>query len=304
MAGPDDSTALRNASEALAHALPPLLVEAERVVQTVMHGVHGRRRAGPGEDFWQYRHYVRGDDAAAIDWRKSAASERVLIRENEWMAANTLWLWVQTDAGMRYRSDMAPVTKAHRAALIALALARLATRAGERVAALGADWRPDHTQAAVERLAVRFDPDAPMRQESLPPKAELPRFSTCVLIGDFFADPEELEARVRELAARGAKGHMLQVVDPAEETFPFTGRTRFEDCTGHEAMTVGKAEALRREYMERLAMHRDRLSALARRLDWTFHIHRTDAPVQRPLLALHAHIGGHVAMPHARGGAA
>ena len=97
---------------------------------------------------------------------------------------------------------------------------------------------------------------------------------------------------------------MLQVVDPAEETFPFTGRTRFEDCTGHEAMTVGRAEALRPEYMERLAMHRERLSALARRLDWTFHVHRTDAPVQRPLLALHAHIGGHVAMPHARGGAA
>jgi len=304
LARKDDSTALRNASEALAHALPPLLVEAERVAQTVMHGVHGRRRAGPGEDFWQYRHYVRGDDAAAIDWRKSAASERVLIRENEWMAANTLWLWVQTGAGMRYRSDMARVTKAHRAALIALALARLATRAGERVAALGAGWRPDHTGAAVERLAGWFDPETPMRREDLPPKAELPRFSTCVLIGDFFADADELEARVRELAARGARGHMLQVVDPAEETFPFTGRTRFEDCGGREAMTVGRAEALRREYMERLAKHRDRLSLLARRLDWTFHVHRTDAPVQHPLLLLHAHIGGHLAMPHARGGTA
>ncbi len=257
-----------------------------------MHGMHGRRRSGPGEEFWQYRHYAAGDDAAAIDWRKSARSHKVLVRENEWMAANTLWLWAQTDAGMGYRSEMARHGKAHRAALIVLALAGLAIRGGERAGALGAPWRPGHSQRTLERLFERIDPDAPRVREALPPLAEVARFSTCVLVGDFFAPLAELEERIRALAARGARGHLLQVVDPAEEAFPFSGRTRFEDFGSDEAITLGRAEALRDDYRRRLAAHREALEALCRRIGWTFQVHRTDQPPGRALMALHGRIEG------------
>ena len=300
--GPGQRAALRHDADALGHALPALLIEARRVAQSVMHGVHGRRQSGPGEEFWQYRAYAQGDSAAEIDWRKSARAERVLVRENEWMAANTLWLWVQTDEGMSYHSRLAPVRKAYRAALIALALATLATRAGERICAIGAPHRPGHTARAVEKLAAWIDPRAPAACDNLPPAAELPRFSTCVLIGDLFASPDALEKRIRQLAARGARGHLLQVVDPAEETFPFTGRTIFEDFASSDSLTLGKAEELRAAYQERLAAHRDHLKTLARRLDWTFQIHRTDSPPQAALLALHARIGGHRRPSFATGG--
>ena len=294
----------RHDSDTLAHALPPLLIEAGRVAQSVMHGVHGRRRAGPGEDFWQYRPYAHGDSAAGIDWRKSARSERVLIRENEWTAANTLWIWTQTDEGMSFRSPQVKVNKAHRAAVIALALAQLATRAGERVCPIGAPFRPDHTARAIERLARWIDPAAPARREALPPPAGLPRFSVCVLIGDFFAPARALRERIRALAARGAQGHLLQITDPAEETFPFTGRTRFEDFASDAAFTAGRAEALRDDYIERLKAHREELRQNVRRLGWTFQIHRTDAPPQTAVLALHERIGGRASAFSSAGGAA
>ena len=282
---------LHGRAGALARALPPLMVEARRVAVSVMHGVHGRRSAGPGEDFWQYRPYGHGDDAAGIDWRKSARSEKVLVRETEWMAANSLWLWVQSDAGMDHRSELAARSKRHRAALIALALAMLAQKGGERVAALGGPFRPDHTRAALERLARWLAPEVTTRREAVPPRAELARFSTCVLVGDFFADPPELEARIRALAARGARGHLLQVVDPAEEAFPFRGRVRFEDFASPRAVTFGRAEALREDYLGELERHRAGLRELTRRLGWSFQVHRTDAAPARALLALHERIG-------------
>jgi uncharacterized protein (DUF58 family) len=70
----------RNKAEHLADALPPLLVEADRVAHTIAQGLHGRRRAGMGEAFWQFRRYRQGDMATSIDWRKSARSDRLYVR--------------------------------------------------------------------------------------------------------------------------------------------------------------------------------------------------------------------------------
>ena len=282
-------------AEALAQALPPLLLAAERVAEIVMHGVHGRRRAGPGDEFWQYRAYAPGDAASSIDWRKSARAERLFVRETEWMAANTLWLWVQRDAGMRWRSHLAGEEKEQRALLLALALARLAQRAGERAGVIGAPFAPDHTRAAFERMArywlsTAHDGPAETEAASLPPRTPLPRFSSVVLMGDFFAAPEELMRRMVALAGAGVRGHLLQVVDPAEETFPYEGRVRFSDMAGVRQFLSERAEDLRAAYQRRLAALREELAAQARRLGWTFAVHRTDAPPQTALLALWARL--------------
>ena len=128
-------------------------MEAERIAATVILGEHGRKRAGPGESFWQYRPYSFGDSTQRIDWHKSARSDRVFIRENEWEAANTLWVWASPSASMDFNSHLSQVTKRDRAQLLALAVASLAVRAQERVSAL--------------RLSLRARPFArPARQAS------------------------------------------------------------------------------------------------------------------------------------------
>ena len=87
----------------LAASMPRLILEARRVAATVIHGLHGRRRAGPGENFWQYRRFVSGEPAARVDWRRSARDDHLYVREQEWEAAHTVWIWPDRSPSMAFR---------------------------------------------------------------------------------------------------------------------------------------------------------------------------------------------------------
>jgi len=284
-------SALRHEAERVAAPLPPLLVEAERVASTVAPGVHGRRRAGIGETFWQYRRFRAEDSKGSVDWRQSARSDHLYVRENEWEAAQSVWLWRDGSASMDYRSPPAPCSKRDRATVLALALASLLVRGGERVALLGADRGPVTGRAAIRRLATRLTgpEDSP---DNLPPEQKLPGHARLVLIGDLLAPPEEMAARMSIYSSAGVRGHLVQVLDPAEEDLPFRGRTLFEGIEEKINFLAGRAENLRADYRERLEAHRAALRDSARRLGWTFHIHRTDRPPQTALLALYLALSG------------
>ncbi len=280
--------AVRQRAEELASTLPPLLVAAERVAMTVAQGVHGRRRVGPGESFWQYRRYEQGDAATVIDWRQSAKSDRLFVRQQEWEAAQSVWLWRDNSPSMHYRSGFTP-SKIDRATLLLVALAALLIRGGERIALLGEERLPGSGRAALARVAAtlvaRAKADGP--SGSLPPAEQLPRFSSLILIGDFLSPIEEIEPVIRGYAARGITGHLLQVLDPAEEDLPFTGRTEFEGVEGEGRLVVSRVEGLRDSYLKRLADRRANLKQLTRAAGWTFSTHRTDRPAQVPLLLLY-----------------
>ena len=284
---------LREHAERLAAAWPPLLIKAERIADTIVIGVHGRRKSGAGEDFWQYRPYSPGDPAAGIDWRKSARSDRILVRENEWAATNTLYLWVARNPGMDYRSNASQVTKYDRAALIAATLAVLAVKAGERVALIDSPFPPDQSRNALVRLAHWLGSTSPDDEAAaLPPADFARRHASLVMIGDFLRPVDEIAARLRLIADAGIKGHLVQVLDPAEETFPFAGRTEFHEFSGPARLLAGRAENLRSAYVERLASHREAIEQLTRRLGWNFMRHDTARPVHAIILALYALIGG------------
>ena len=99
------------------------MVAADRVAATVIQGVHGRRRVGQGDAFWQYRPYRDGDSASQIDWRQSARSRHLFVRETEWEAAASVWLWRDASPSMQYASLRNTDTKAVRGELLTLALA-------------------------------------------------------------------------------------------------------------------------------------------------------------------------------------
>ena len=284
--------ALSDRAAAVSRVLPPLLVKAERIAATVILGEHGRKRAGPGESFWQYRPYSFGDSTQRIDWHKSARSDRVFIRENEWEAANTLWVWASPSVSMDFCSHLSKVTKRERAQLISLAVASLAVRAQERVGALGSPHAPDHARSQLVRIADWF-----MKREgaALPSFTRMPRFSSAVLAGDFFDSMDDITRALTPIAQAGVKGHLVQVVDPAEETLPYAGRVEFHEMAGPLKFLSSKAETLRGVYAEKLASHRAGLRGLCNRIGWSFSIHRTDEPPTPMLLKLHALISGEAA---------
>jgi len=284
---------MRHSAEKAAAAFPGLLIAAERIADTVIHGVHGRRRSGPGEDFWQFRPYSPGDAAQRIDWRRSAKRNRLFIRENEWAATNTLWSFVSATPGMHFKSDLSDTTKYDRAAILALALSILATKSGEQVACLGAPISPGHSRGTLNKLAHWLE-DRPAQpdEHGLPVAQVLPRFSTCILFSDFLEPVDDIKESFTHLAAAGVNGHVVQVFDPVEETFPFIGRTEFKDTSSSASLTTGKAETLRPGYEERLRQHRNQLRDLVKSLGWSFTIHHTDQSVSKILLGLHHLIAG------------
>ena len=269
-------------AEQIGARLPPLLVEADRVAATVMPGVHGRRRSGPGESFWQFRPYVAGDQSSRIDWRQSAKTDRVFVRETEWEAAQTVALWCASGPGMAWRSGPNLPAKSLRATLLLLALSSLLLRGGERVRLFGLP-RPYAGRGALPALA---DGLGQMATEPVDPR--LARHARAVLFGDFWAPLEDTRRAIALLAQQGVRGHLVQVTDPAEETLPYAGRIRFEEVAGTAlAALVPRVEAVREIYAERVARHRAGLAALARAAGWSFAIHHTDQPPEAALLALH-----------------
>ncbi|HEX4113880.1 MAG TPA: DUF58 domain-containing protein [Stellaceae bacterium] len=270
-------------AEQLAAAFPPLLVAAERVANAVAQGVHGRRRVGQGDTFWQFRPYSTNDAASRIDWRASAKSARLYVRESEWEAAQSVWLWRDGSASMDYASAPGHPTKREGAEVLLLAVASLLLRGSERVTLLGSGAPPNSGRAVLMRLAHGLASSS----AGLPPFALLPRDSQLVLFGDFLSPLEAVDALVSRHSARGVRGHLLQILDPAEETMPFTGRVRFEGLEGEAPILMSRAESVRDAYVAKLEGHRAGLRAIAAAAHWSFGTHRTDRPAPQALLGLY-----------------
>ncbi len=286
MSEEEPSTLLRGRAEALAAPLPPLLAEAERLAAAVMLGEHGRRRAGMGDEFWQYRPAHIGDDARAVDWRRSARSDAHFVREKEWQAAQTVSLWVDVSRSMGFSGERGRPSKADRARLLALAATVLLIRAGERVGLADGSLAARGGHAQLLRLAEALPLDDPADYGQ--PRAEaLVPHGRALFLSDFFGDPRSVEAALTRAADQGVRGVLLMVLDPQEESFPFAGRTNFESMTGALRHEVLQARDLRGRYAGRLAERKERLRLLAQATGWQFSCHHTDAAPAAALLWLY-----------------
>ena len=271
----------------LVESLPDLVAEAMRISLNVSHGIHGRRRSGPGETFWQFRQYQPNDAATVVDWRRSASSDHLFVREREWEAAHTIWLWPDLSPSMAFKSHLSGVTKRDRALVLILAAAELLVRGGERVGLLGLT-RPSAVRKAARKLAeaIAGNLSNPQLTDSLPPPERLARLSGVLLAGDFLDPLPVIEDRLRVLAANNVFGHLIQVLDPAEETLPYDGRTEFTGLEGNHRWVADRVESLRPQYIEKLGRHRAGLEDITKKLGWSLLTHRTDKPAAEPLLAL------------------
>ncbi len=277
---------LRARAEAEAKALPPLLARARHLAGAVMLGDHGRRRAGMGDDFWQYRPVQPGDSRRHIDWRRSARSDAQFVRQREWQIAQTVMLWVDNAASMRFTSDNELPEKSDRAQLLSLALALLLNRGGERVGLTKPALPPRRGTAQITRLAAAFAHDHE-EDYGTPEFAAVPPHSHALFVSDFLGDLDPLQAALAATADRGVRGVLLQILAPAEESFPYRGRAIFESGGGTLRHETLQASDLRERYLKRLAARKDQLRQLCRVTGWCYHCHHTNVSPQSALLWLY-----------------
>ncbi|WP_435256428.1 DUF58 domain-containing protein [Thioclava sp. FR2] len=278
------SPTLQSRAETLGQSLPALLAEAELLAATVMLGEHGRRRAGQGDEFWQYRAAAPGDTARMIDWRRSARSDQTFVREREWQAAQSVSLWVDPSKSMAFSGDTSRPPKAERAQLLALAISVLLLRGGERVGLVGGSAAPRPGRGQILRLATLLAGDQTSEEYGAPTADGMVNHGRALFLSDFLGDLAHVEAALIAAADRGVRGAILQILDPAEEDFPFHGRTIFESMGGGVRHETQQAGDLRDRYLTRLAERKERLSELGRAVGWHVGTHHTGQPAQSALL--------------------
>jgi uncharacterized protein (DUF58 family) len=273
-------------SRTLAATLPRLVLEARRIAANVIHGLHGRRRAGAGESFWQYRRFVSGEPSQRVDWRRSARDDHLYVREQEWEAAHTVWLWPDRSPSMAFASKGARDSKLERALIVTFALAELLVDGGERVGIPGL-MNPTASRTVIDKIAQAMLHDDADRL-SLPPSFVPSALAEIVVLSDFWSPIGEIRSMLAGLSASGAHGTLVQVVDPAEESFPYSGRIEFVEPEAGSAITAGRAEKWAGDYVARVALHRDEIRAETDTLDWLFATHTTSRSAAELLLFLHS----------------
>jgi uncharacterized protein (DUF58 family) len=285
-------------SRSLAASLPRLVLEARRIAANVIHGLHGRRRAGSGESFWQYRRFVSGEPAQNVDWRRSARDDHLYVRELEWEAAHTIWLWPDRSLSMAFASKLARDSKLERALIVTFALAELLVAGGERVGVPGL-MAPTASRNVLDKMAQAMLHDTATR-DSLPPSFVPAALAEIVVLSDFWSPLSDIRTMLAGLSSSGAHGTLVQVVDPAEESFPYSGRVEFVEPESGTMITAGRAEKWAEDYVNRVAIHRDEIRAESAKLGWMFSTHTTSRSAAELLLFLH---GGMIASKANTGGA-
>ena len=242
----------------------------------------------PAKLFGSFGLSFRASHRREFDWRRSAREERAFVREREWEAAHTVWIWFDRSASMQFASSLAPVSKIDRAALLTLAFADLCVRGGERAGLLGLT-RPMATQGVVERFAEAIATDERLHgasEAALPPALPAAPRSMVLMIGDFLSETEDVGRAIQAVSAEGAIGELVMIADPIEETYPFSGNTEFLHPAGALRLVAPRAQNLRDAYLARLAAHRESIRGICARSGWGMSIHRTDASPAEILLTL------------------
>lgn len=274
-------------AEQLSDSLPPLLLKANQLVKEFNPGIHGRRKAGTGEDFWQFKQYSPDVAASEIDWRQSAKGDQLYVRQKELETAESVWFWRDASPSMAYSSKKEFFTKLSNATVLTLATGLLLTNGGENFGLLGISKRASHGPVAFDRFSHDLMSHLESDLETISVHSGLSKNTHIVLISDFLYPLEEIEKALRFFSNKGCRGVLIQVADPSEIDLPFTGRNRFHGLENNISLTIGRVEAIRDEYQTLYSQHKSSIRSLAQTASWDYLFYRTDQSAGDTLASLY-----------------
>jgi len=272
-----------------ARKLDNLILQAQQLATSVVGGGHGRREGGRGDSFWQFRPYIQGLPTRQIDWRRSARGQTLYIRDREWEIAQTVFLCPDLSPSMLYQSRFAPHSKEVSALILTMALAEILTQMGERIALPGL-LEPTSKRNSAYHVAnvLSLAEQGEKRQSDF---SRIRRAAHVIILSDFLEDFDLIHQRLRHLSERAGQIHLIEIADPAEETFPYQGHVLFIDPENGQEFDAARAQNFSEDYKKLYLARRAALRDLSRRYGWHFSLHMTDQPLIRVLHHLHLTLG-------------
>ncbi len=276
---------LRLRAEESVSALPDLMIAAEKLADTIVHGDHAQRKSGAGQKFWQYREYVPGDRPQDIDWRQSAKTDHVFVKQKEWQITRKTYFWCARGASMNFSSAQDFPSKQDYARIMTLALALVLRKTQEQLGIFGSKMT-GRSEGMMEKIGhyVLDDVENPLPHDGAD---SLPQNAYFIGMGDFLSPIEEIEVQFSHIAARTQNALILQILDPAELSLSYNGRVRFVDMAGSENHIIQNVSAVRAAYQERIEAHCKSVRNLCEGHGWSYHLCPADVPMASTLQDLY-----------------
>lgn len=277
---------LRQNAEIAVSDIPALMMQAHAIAQNIHHGAHLKKKEGLGEEFFQYRNYIIGDRLQDIDWKQSAKTDHIFIKQKELQISRKTFFWCADDKGMKFSSHRKLKTKQEIAQILTLALALLMIRSNEQVGYFG-DLKTGHNEKQIQNIGLHLVENS--YPHTLPPVQDfsIPRNASFVAIGDFLSPLDDINDTFEQISLRGVRSLIIQVLDPSEINLTFDeGRIHFEGISSNEHEIIDHIASIREEYQKRIYAQIDGLKSLCRKFGWHYFLHITDSPIDDTLESL------------------
>jgi len=256
-----------------AHALAASLGDVAPLLNAAARRQQGEQNAaqrGAGYDFWQYRQYDAADPAKAIDWRRSARGDTLLVKEFDHQQNPVWYLWADGAPTMLYRSSAKLLSKADVATVILYTLGIVLGR---------------HGVFGVNGAKPKTYPDV----ASIPPATascwtqQRSTDGALLLISDCLTSLDNITPCLLNGRTDRYPAVLLHLHDPAERDFPFEGAVLFTGLSNTTRLHAPKAEEFKAAYQQRYTQHAEAVEKQCLQHGFHYLQHSTDAPLL-PLL--------------------
>lgn len=273
--------------------LKGLDLKARLIVEGFVSGLHRSPYHGFSVEFAEHRDYVPGDDLRYVDWKVFGKTDRFYLKRFEEETNFACHLLLDTSESMQYRSEQAAMSKLEYAQHVAAALAYLVVQQQDAVGLatfdrevrhyIGPSSRPSHLKQVFHMMELSPASGETALGPIFHDLAErIRKRGLVIIVSDLFDDVESLMMGLKHFWYRRHDVSLLQIIDPAEQEFPFEEPTLFKGLEGQlEQMT--EPRSLRRAYREEFEAFLRRLRHGCRDLNMDHSLVRTDKPLDVPL---------------------
>ena len=275
---------LFKASDEYSSLLPKIIFESAILSRNIIEGLHASRISGKGEDFWQYKEYRQGDSLSSIDWRKTAALNKVLVKQKENETAKTIYFYFDKTKSMFFKSKKNLQSKYQIAVLLLLTLSRLFLKNRENVL----HFKTNKSIIKCSNDLSSFTESFLFEEDRInyPDKSLIANNAICFIISDFLYDIKTVNNFLINLKQKNISGFLIQILDPLEINFSIKENLILNDLETNAKLRVGDSNKFKDFYDNKLKNLQNNLNDLCKSSNWTYVLHNTGKNIKPVLLEI------------------